>query len=579
MSASLIMQRALDDARSGRLVPALAAMRSLAQRKPKDQHVAQVLGLLLHQSGELELARHQFARAVALSPDAGARSNLATVLLQLGRLGEAATQLERALELDPRYTPPYLGLTACRMRMGDARAAIEVANKGLALEPHSPELVCALMLAYETVLAMDKAVELGIATLKHHPLHPQLWSQTLMLLNYSDHTSAEIGEWHRRFGAAFLRPQVPIGFDRDPARPLRVAFLSPDLRTHSVAYFALALLRHAPPDVHTIALSSEATPKDPMTQALRAIIAEWHEVGALDDAALDAFIRQQRVDVLIDLAGHFGGSRITALAHKPAPLIVTAIGYPNTTGLSAVDLRLCDTTTDPAGSEQHMVERPLRIEPSFLCYAPPPDTPEPMLPAAEAPITFGSFNAISKIGDECALLWSRVLAAVPGSQLLLKAKALADEGARTALLARLHGAGIALDRIVLLPSTATVDEHLALYQRVHIALDTFPYHGTTTTCEALWMGVPVVSLIGPRHAARVGASLLGASGLQALIAAHADEFVQICAQLAVDRSKLAELRTSLRAQLQGSALLDAPGYATRFYAALRTAWHQRCAEG
>jgi protein O-GlcNAc transferase len=573
MSANLLMQRALEDARIGRLPQALASIRGLAQRKPKDHHVAQVLGLLLHQSGELEQARHQFARAVAISSDAGTRNNLGSVLLQLGRLREAAAQFERALELDPRYAPLYQGLTACRLRMGDARAAIAVAERGLTLTPHAPDLVCALMLAHDAVLALDTAIDLGIRTLSRHPLHPTLWAQTLMLMNYS--TRADIEAWHRRFGGSFAQPFTPIAFDRNPARRLRIAVLSPDLRSHSVAYFALALFEHAPPDVELVALSSESTPNDPMTQRLRARTHEWHEVGALDDAALDAFIRDLRVDVLIELAGHSGGNRLTALARKPAPLIVSAIGYPNSTGLDAIDYRLCDAITDPPGSEQ-MIERPLRVAPCFLCYSPPRDAPEPALAPAEAPLTFGSFNALSKMSDATAQLWSRVLAALPSARLLLKAKALADPAAQSALLDRLHRHGIAPERITLAPATVTVAEHLALYRQMHVALDTIPYHGTTTTCEALWMGVPVVSLRGDCQATRVGASLLSAAGLPEWIAADADAFVAICVQLANDPKRLTDLRRALRAQLTASPLCDAPGYAARFFAALHAAWRQRC---
>lgn len=257
---------------------------------------------------------------------------------------------------------------------------------------------------------------------------------------------------------------------------------------------------------------------------------------------------------------------------------MTAIGYPNTTGLTAIDVRLVDSHTDPSGDEALATERLLRLDPCFLCYAPPTDAPAPTTPASHAPFTFGSFNAIAKVGDACCALWARALAAVPDARLLLKTKALADDTARAALLDRLARAGISPERVELVPSTATVAEHLALYGRIHVALDSFPYHGTTTTCEALWMGVPVVTRVGDRHAARVGASLLAAVGLEELVANDDDAFAAICARLARDRAALEALRHGLRDRLRTSPLTDADGYRTRFTRAIRALWQERCAQ-
>jgi predicted O-linked N-acetylglucosamine transferase (SPINDLY family) len=257
-------------------------------------------------------------------------------------------------------------------------------------------------------------------------------------------------------------------------------------------------------------------------------------------------------------------------------VIVSAIGYPNTTGVPAVDWRVVDSITDPPGSEHLCTERLLRLDPCFLCYSPPQEAPEPALPEADAPITFGSFNNAAKIGPTSIELWARVLKAVPGSRLLLKSQTLSDAAGRARIEKRFAQAGIEASRLELVAYSKTRQEHLELYKRVHVALDTTPYNGTTTTCEALWMGVPVLTTLGDRHAARVSASLLHAAGHPELVAKDADAFVQLAASLAQDRARLATLRTNLRGELRASPLCDAPAYAARFHAAIRDCWKQWC---
>jgi predicted O-linked N-acetylglucosamine transferase (SPINDLY family) len=250
-------------------------------------------------------------------------------------------------------------------------------------------------------------------------------------------------------------------------------------------------------------------------------------------------------------------------------VIVTAIGYPNTTGLPAVDWRLVDTITDPPGSEALCTERLLRLDPCFLCYSPPEHAPSPVMPPDDAPITFGSFNSTLKIVPETTALWSRVMQAVPDARLLLKSTSMRDAAARERLLHDLAAAGIDGSRVELIAYAANRDDHLRLYNRVH--------NGTTTTCEALWMGVPVLTTLGDRHAARVSASLLTALGHPEWIATSPDMFVETARALTADRARLADLRGSLRAAMQASPLCDSASYAKRLHAALRACWRDHCA--
>jgi len=412
-----------------------------------------------------------------------------------------------------------------------------------------------------------------------NPNEPKLRSMMLLAMNYTDATPEAIAQAHREYARVVGPPVRPARTDPDPERPIRVGLLSGDMRDHSVSFFVEPFLRHADPRV-SFEIFSNSAPQalDATSKRLRGHAAAWHDCGHMPHNAIDAFIRSRNIDVLLELGGHSGEPRLLALIEKPAPVVISAIGYPNTTGVPAIEWRLVDAITDPVGSERFCTEQLLRIDPCFLCYTAPTNAPEPAMPDASQPITFGSFNNATKIGARSVELWARVLQAVPGSRLLMKAQSLTDSTGRKVILERFAAAGIAPDRLELVAYTKTRDEHLRLYNRVHVALDTVPYNGTTTTCEALWMGVPVVTTLGDRHAARVSASLLHAAGHPELVASDADAFVRIAASLAQDRPQLDALRTSLRAHMAASPLMDAPGYAARFHAAVRACWQTWCSQ-
>jgi predicted O-linked N-acetylglucosamine transferase (SPINDLY family) len=568
------LHKALLDMRAGRSEAAIAALRKLLARRPKDTDATQMLALLLLQAGQHAEALQWLDRAVAAQPRAVAyRNNYANALMQHKRAADAAAQWEEAVRIDPAYALGWLGLTAARLHLRDSQGAIAAAEQGLKLRPGWPQLTTQLMMALEAADRLDEAYELGLRSLQAAPGQPAVRSMLLMLSNYRLAPAAQAAELHREFGRHHAgTPSLAAPQPRKDG-VLRIGILSGDLRTHSVAFFAEPLLRSRPDWASITVFSLGATPDDAMTQRLRALADDWHEVGPLDDRALEQAIRHQNIDVLLELHGHTGGNRLTALAAKPVPVIVTALGYPNTTGHPAVDWRAVDSITDPPGAEALATERLLRLDPCFLCYSPPPDAPQPLAPEPAQRLTFGSFNALSKLSDQTLALWARVLGAAPGSQLLLKTQALADPAAREHLLVRMGQAGIAPDRVELLPATRSIAEHLAQYARVHVALDTVPYNGTTTTCEALWMGVPVVCLEGDRHAGRVGASLLNAVGRPELLARTEDDFVRIACVVAASAQTL-QSRLARREQMLASALMDASVYAERFHAGLRECWRE-----
>ena len=573
MHADLL--RALEIARAGNLPAAIATAREFSSREPASVDALQVLSLLLMHASDAAQAAQVMERAIALAPAAPhIRNNFANILIQLRHFAAAADQCRKAVELNPAYLPAWVGLACALLYTPDSEGAIAAARRGLELDPSSTPLAKNLALALDQAGRLDEALEVAAKAHKENLRSPDLHSLYLMLLNYTDSPAETIAALHRRFGTIHASRPTAAKPPDNPDRPLHIGILSADLRTHSVAYFLEPLLENKPTDVSITCFSLSPSPADETTRRLRAHAAAWHDVAHLDDAQLYAAIQSARIDILLELMGHSGGNRLAALADKPAPIIVSAIGYPNTTGLSAIDFRLVDSISDPPGSESLSTEHLLRIDPCFLCYRPPAEAPEPAFP--QGPIAFGSFNAAAKIGRQTAQLWSAVLNAVPGSRLILKSKDLTESCSQTAVLDRLTRAGISRDRINILSAAATTREHLSQYSAVHIALDAIPYNGTTTTCEALYMGVPVVSLAGDRHSSRVGTSLLAAVGHPEWVAQSPEQFVSIAAELAKDPERLNALRQSLRPTMRISALCDAPAYAARVFAALREQWRANC---
>lgn len=575
------LSKALQDARAGRIEQGISTLRARLRLHPKDIETIQMLALLLVQSGRHDEALYQLGRAVELHPNLPAsRNNYGTALLEAGRTKDAIVQFRRACELDPAYRIAWLGLASALNASADPVGALAACERGLALRPDWPEMLGAKAGALASALRLDEALAVLEQTTARHPDRSVLRSDQLLLSNYTERTPEELFALHRRLAHhGPFQPSAPAS-DRDSGRPLRIGVLSGDLRSHSVGFFAQALFRNRPA-AHRMIVFSAAPPQpdDWLEREFRANSDAWIEAAAMSDEALDSAIRAHHVDILIELAGHTLAGRLPALARKPAPIIVTAIGYPNTTGHPAIDARVVDSTTDPVGSDTLATERLVRLDPCFLCYTPPPAAPEPALPDADEPITFGSFNLAVKISPGCLGLWSAVLAATPNSRLLVKSRSVVDESMRQRLLELLVAGGIDAARIETIGYTRSVEEHLKLYSRVHVALDTMPYNGTTTTCEALWMGVPVVARLGNRHAARVSASLVAAAGFPELVARTDEDFVRIASTLASDRARLGMFRASARATLAASPLLDGRAYAERFHAALRQLWCGFCADG
>jgi len=382
---------------------------------------------------------------------------------------------------------------------------------------------------------------------------------------------------HRDWAMAHASSLHPFTFhdnNRDPARPLRVGFVSPDLRHHPVARFLLALLRHHDKSNCEIYCYADPTKPDETTATLRQFADHWRNTLGRSDDQLAEQIRDDRIDILIDLAGHTSRTRLLMFARKPAPIQATYLGYPNTTGLKAIDWRITDAIADPPGQTESLHTEHLMRLPTAWCFEPPTDAPSvASLPAlANKHITFGSFSNFAKVSETTLRLWSKVMSSTPNSRLIIKSIGLDEPQTQQRIHHRLREAGIDHARVDLLGRVESFSAHLRRYERIDIALDTFPYHGTTTTCEAMWMGVPVVTLAGTVHVSRVGVSLLTAAGFAEWIAQSTEQYAPIAHDLAGNLQKLTQLRSSLRQRLSASALCDGTTFARNFESAMRQMW-------
>ena len=364
----------------------------------------------------------------------------------------------------------------------------------------------------------------------------------------------------------------------DPNKRLRIGYLSSDFRAHSIAFFIEPLLiAHNRTNVEITCYANIGNP-DPMTHRLRENADRWRNVWSLDDNELAGLIRNDGIDILVDLAGHTANNRLRVFATKPAPVQVTWLGYPNTTGLHEMDYRLTDEWADPTGTSDRLhTEKLIRLPHGFLCYYSLGDCPVSESPfATNGYITFGCFNSSAKINSRILDTWCNLLTDVPNSRLLLKSKQLDSKYWQKSFFEAFKCRGIHSDRIEYRGHTSTLNEHLSTYSHVDIALDTYPYNGTTTSCEALWMGVPVVALAGDRHASRVSLSLLHQIGMDELIASTPDNYWQLAASLARDTDRLAKYRSTLRIRMSESPLTDAEGFARDIETAYRFMWRTWC---
>jgi protein O-GlcNAc transferase len=539
-----------------------------------------------------ELRRHAdalpyFRRAADLDPEnSTAHFNLGSLLFELNQR-EAESELERAISLDPSNVAAHVGLAGVHNKLGQLQRSAATVRHALELSPDQGEAHANLASVLREQGDVASCVEHYRRALQIRPNSPVIFSNYLFA-RQADPTAgpsdllADHLAWAARL-AAPLDPGPGGSFaapDRDPNRCLRVGYVSADLRNHSVAAFIEPIIAAHDRSAVQVYCYSDTIP-DMATLRIRTKARPdfWLDVRTFTDEALAKRIVEDRIDVLVDLGGHTAGNRLLTFARRPAPVQVTYCGYPGTTGLAAMNWRLTDAIADPQSvTDRYHVESLWRLPNGFLCFRPNPDfgLPGPSPAMKRGYVTFGSFNNLSKIGDSVIELWARILASVPTSRLFLKARGLSDEEPRERLRAAFSKQGIDAGRIEFATYAATTVEHSAVYGQIDIALDPFPYNGATTTCEALWMGVPVVTLMGRTHAGRVGASLLSRIGCEDLVATSPETYVQTAVNLAHDVPRLNSLHRDLRERIAGSALTNASLITRDIETAYREMWHRWC---
>lgn len=543
------------------------------------------LGLASLPAGDPQQALASFDRTIALKPDFVdahiARGNL---LEELGQVDEAIASYRLALRLRPDFAEAHNNLGIALLRAGRIEEAVTAGRRAVELRPDYAEGYGNLANALKALGRMDESLAQYERALAINPDYIEARSGRLFGHNYlSNRPVAQSLDDARRYGAlvaGLAQPATAWRNDADPERVLRVGFVSGDLYDHPVGYFfeaVLAALHARTPAMLELHVYANNLREDATTARLRASCHAWHMIAGHADEQVAGAIRDDGIDILIDLSGHTGLNRLPVFAWKPAPVQVTWLGYFSTTGVAAIDYVIADPWAVPEGAETEFTETVWRLPETRLCFTPPGDAGEvaPLPALSEGAITFGCFSHLTKVNDGVIALWARVLAAVPDSRLLLKAPQLTSSSVRAALLARFDAQGIGADRLILEGPSPRAD-YLAAYEDVDIMLDTFPYPGGTTTAEAVWMGVPVLSMTGDTFLSRQGVSLLTNAGLPDWIAVDGDDFVARAVAQAGDRDRLAALRRDLRRRVRASPLFDAPRFAAHFEQALRAMWRMDC---
>jgi len=560
------------------------ALRAALALKPQAPETLSNLGLVLHQMAEFDAAVDCFEQAIALRGDMpGFHVNLGTTFMQLDRLDEAVACFRRAVELQPRHLGAQQNLGLTLFRAGRLEEAETVYRHITQLVPANADGWRGLGKALRDQGRMQEAITAYEQALELEPDNVEAYQGLLFNRNYLSLGTPREALAAARGVETRLGPVVPASFPNvpDPERRLRVGLLSADFKNHPVGQFVGHLLPLFDRQRMQVIGFANQSRSDGRTLAMQAALDGWHVIHKLGDEAVEALIRDEAIDILVDLSGHTGGNRMRLLSRRPAPVQATWLGYSGTTGLSAIDYIIADASIIPPGDEAHYAETPIRLPHTYLCYDPPefsglvPEVaPTPAL--RNGFVTFGTYNNAYKISDDTIACWARVLEAVPGSRLLLKHRLYASQEGRQAMASRFARHGVDPARLLLKSATPSHLLHFQSYGEIDIGLDPFPYNGTTTTGDSLWMGVPVITLLGDRFISRVGASMLRAVGLGDLVAPDIAGYVEIARGLASDLPRLSRIRANLRPGMMASPLGDAPGFARDFEAALRSMWQAWC---
>jgi predicted O-linked N-acetylglucosamine transferase (SPINDLY family) len=586
----------------GRFQDAVASYRKAIEGNPSHVEAHYNLGIVFHKLGQLDEAIASYIKALELKPDhVEARGNLGNVLKDVGKFAEAiacyrqviifrpdkaeyhnnlgialnemdnwtdaAISLKKAIALKPDYAQAYSNLGNVLANYGSLNDAISSFEKALSIDPLLAEAHNNLGTVFKDIGRLDEAYDHCNRALTLSPDSTKIHSNMLLSALYSPAQSVKsLYDLHCQWGslkessATRVIPTAVRAIKGE--RRLKIGYVSPDLRRHSVSYFLEPILANHDPQVFTVYCYSNSLLEDQVTARLRGHVETWRNIFGVADEVVAQLICEDKIDILVDLSGHTMANRLPLFSLKPAPVQVTYLGYPATTGLDSIDYRLTDALADPIGNDDAWhSEKLFRLEGGFLCYQPPEDAPEigPVPYLKNGFVTFGSCNNLAKITTQTIQAWAQILDAVPASKMLIKTKALEDVSVREELTKRFAICGIGAERLDL-RAWIYEDNHLSIYNQIDIALDTFPYNGTTTNCETHWMGVPTITFSGDRHSARVGHSLNALVGLEDWVASSLEGYVSLAVRAASSLNTLSSLRRELRGRLAGGPICDGPSF-------------------
>ncbi|MEO5375133.1 MAG: tetratricopeptide repeat protein [Alphaproteobacteria bacterium] len=533
----------------GRYDDAVASFRKTVELMPEEAEAHLHLGQALLAIDDNQAASETLQRAVSLKPAlAEAQGRLGEALRRLGFNEGAFNRFRRALDLDPNLADAHLGLGKTLLGQGRFAEAVASLRRALDLRPDSPQSHSSL------IFAMD--------------LDP---SATLA------EQQAERRAWHERFGRPLAAGILPHRNDRNPDRRLRIGYVSADFRVHSAANIFRSIFRHHDHEQVEVWCYSNSGKTDDTTREFQSLATRWRDIARMDDVTLAETIRADGIDILVDLSSHTAGHRLLAFARKPAPVQVTAWGYATGTGLPTIDAFFADPVYVAPEDRPLFAETVVDL-PCLLTYQPVPYAPPvgPLPALNQGHVTFGCFNRLVKVSDKVMALWARILAAVPGARLVLKDSQLRDSATRRRILNAFAALGIGEERLILLGHSPHA-EHLAAYGQVDIGLDPFPQNGGVSSLEAMWMGVPVVTLLGTTPPSRAGGAITVAAGLPEFVAADADAYVDTAVRHATDLAGLAALRSNLRQRLATTPVCDGAPYTRAVEAVYRDLWRAWCA--
>jgi len=606
----------------GKNEDALLSMKHAIDISPKSVDAHFAMGTTLLKLKRYEEAIDYLKEAVTLNPDfSQAQFNLGTALKHTGNNTDAIKHLQKALKSMPNNTDALNNLGVILLDIGEYNDGITCLRRASDLRPDSAEIIYNLGQGYEKNHQASKAItcyqtaihlkpdfsnaynnmanrlndqgniKMALAyyykALELKPINAAgTHSNILFMMQYTEpFDPEEIFDQHKRWAQIYALPLkglIPEHKNyRAPEKRLRIGYVSPDFHVHSVAYFIEPVILSHNRELFEIFCYSTVDQPDNKTKEFEAGCDHWRDISGMTDDEAAGLILTDGIDILVDLSGHTAKNRLPLFARKPAPIQVTYIGYPSTTGMETMDYRITDQWTDPPGRTEHLhTEVLIRLPHGFLCYKPDKDAPDiKNLPASESGIiTFGCFNNRSKISDETIRVWSEILKNVPSSMLILKSPVLNDEPTKNYILDLFAKNNIQTGRIKTSGHIASKKDHLNLYNSVDIGLDTFPYNGTTTTFEALWMGVPVITIKGDIHISRVSYSILSNIGLEELVAESSDEYISKAVSLAGDIDKIKHLRKDLRSIMINSPLMNEQGFTRILEHEYRNMWVKWCSK-